>query len=72
MSKSWLVGLPVSVTLEDDGSVTVWVDLSEAGDGATESSGVPEQDAEFPPATEEEYLAINAAVDSGRIKYEVY
>jgi hypothetical protein len=48
------------------------VDLSEAGDGATESSGVPEQDAEFPPATEEEYLAINAAVDSGRVKYEVF
>jgi len=64
MSKSWLVGLPVSVTLEDDGSVTVWVDMAEAG--------VSANDADFDPASAAECAAIDEAVAANRVKYEEF
>lgn len=64
MSKSWLVGLPVSVTLNDDGSVTVWVDMAEAG--------VSANDADFEPASADECAAIDDAVTAGRVTYEEF
>lgn len=62
MSNGWLVGLPVVVTLDDDGYVKIWVDITEAATAAGE--------AEPDPASYLQQDEIKRRIDAGRVKME--
>jgi len=55
--RTYLVGLPVVVTVSDDGSVTYWVDTSET------DTAIFDNEQENPP-TEEQMLADQALIQA--------
>jgi len=70
MSRSYTVGLPVVISVEDDGSVSAWVDLSEASD--LEHDNMPEEQRTGDEVADYDMIdadskAIRAALEAGTV-----
>jgi len=72
MSRTYVIGLPVVITVADDGTVTAEVDLSEASDLHDSSASYDERldalpEPERDAVIDADIAAVQKAVEEGRV-----
>ena len=66
--RSYTIGCPVTITLNDDGSVSVVVYLGEAGEGVADDVDYDDFGREIPnPHQDDDVARIMAAIDAGHV-----